>query len=126
MDYRISDLCTHLNETLDHQWTVAEMAENVGISLSRFTTLFTQEVVVSPVAFLKHIRHERARHQLETTRERINQIAHKVGMPEESHFTRDFKTKYGLTPRDHRRQFHEKRQADILKRQAEPENGQKQ
>lgn len=115
MDYRISDLSSHLNETLDYKWSVADMAGHVGISLSRLTTLFTKEVMMSPAAFLKHIRLERSRHLLETTREQIKQIALKVGMPEESHFTRDFKTKYGQSPTTYRRQFHEKRQTEIQK-----------
>ncbi len=92
--------------------TVKEMATQAGVSLSHFTTLFKKEMEMVPTAYLKHNRLESARHLLETIHERIKQIAVRVGMSEKSHFTRDFKTKYGLSPTKYRRQFQEKRQAE--------------
>ncbi|MBL8124118.1 MAG: helix-turn-helix domain-containing protein [Pyrinomonadaceae bacterium] len=46
---------------------------------------------------------ERARESLENGFEHINQIARSVGIKDESHFTRDFRRKFGITPTECRR-----------------------
>lgn len=118
MDGRIYDLRNDLLAHLDHDWTVQEMAERAGLSVSHFPTVFKGVIGMSPGAYLKEARLEKARHLLETTHEQIKQIAIQVGMANESHFTRDFKIRYGLTPTAYRRQFQDNQQAERL-------NGQK-
>ncbi|MFN0141365.1 MAG: helix-turn-helix domain-containing protein [Pyrinomonadaceae bacterium] len=53
---------------------------------------------------------ERAKDLIETTFLQIQQICLEVGIPNESHFTRDFKKKYDRTPTEYRKQFHESQQ----------------
>ena len=125
MNGRIFDLRNYLLEHLDHDWTVKEMAEQADLSLSHFPTLFKAELTMSPGAYLKEKRLEKAKHLLETTHDHVRQIGIQVGMPNESHFTRDFKIRYGLTPTEYRRQFNDKLQAELEKLQATLENGQK-
>jgi len=118
MDGRIFDLRAELFRDLKRDWTVDEMAARVELSVSHFPTVFKTHTGHAPVAFLKKIRLESAKHLLETTHDHIGRIATEVGMPNESHFARDFKIRYGFTPTEYRRQFQEKRQAELL-------NGQK-
>jgi len=117
MDGRIFDLRNSLLANLKHDWTVEEMAALTGITLSHFRIVFRASLDMSPASFLKKIRLEKARHLLETTYDQVSQIGIDVGIPNDSHFARDFKQKYGLTPTEHRRQFQENRQKAI-------ENGQ--
>lgn len=113
MNGKIFDLRNDLLEHLDHDWTVKEMAQKADMSLSHFPTVFKKFIQYSPAAYLKEKRLEKAIHLLETTYEQIKQIAVQVGMQNESHFTRDFRIRYGLTPTEYRRQFQENRQAII-------------
>jgi transcriptional regulator GlxA family with amidase domain len=113
MDGKIFDLREHLLKYLDDDWNVRRMAEMAGLSVSHFPVRFKTETNMSPAAYLKEKRLERAKHLLETTYEHVKQIAIQVGMPNESHFVRDFKAKNGLTPTEYRRNFQEKRQAAI-------------
>lgn len=115
MNGKIFDLVNNLDEHLDHAWTVKEMAEKAGLSVSHFPVLFKADVKMPPGAYLKEARLQEARHLLETTHDYVSQIGIKVGMPNLSHFTRDFKKRYGLTPTKYRKQFQKKRQAKLLK-----------
>lgn len=112
MDGRIFELQKRLVENLEHQWTIQQMAEIVELSEPHFQKLFKKEVGISPFAFLQNARLEKAREYLETTFWQMKQIGIAVGMPHDSHFTRDFKKKYGVTPTEYRKQFWEKIQTE--------------
>lgn len=115
MDGRIFDLRNDLLNDLKHDWTVEEMAERAELSLSHFPTVFKMHIGHSPGAYLKKIRLEAAKQLLETTHDHIRQIAIEVGMPSESHFARDFKIAYDITPTEYRRQFNDQSQANITR-----------
>lgn len=69
---------------------------------------------MSPLAWLREARLKKACELLKKDREQICQISRQVGMPNESHFTRDFKKRFGKTPTAYRRNYHEEKQAKIL------------
>jgi AraC-like DNA-binding protein len=56
-----------------------------------------------PLQYLRHLRLEEARRLLENSFKQVKVIAAAVGLPDRSHFTRDFKEKYGCTPSEYRR-----------------------
>lgn len=118
MDGRVFRLQEQILKTLEHHWTVQEMAEVIELSLPHFQKLFKNEVGISPIAWLRERRLEKARDLLETEFWHIQQIGVAVGMPHDSHFTRDFKKKYGVTPTQYRKNYWDKIQA-------EKQNGQK-
>lgn len=67
---------------------------------------------MSPAQYLKHLRLEQARDLLENSFKPIKKIGSTVGMSDPSHFTRDFKEKYGASPSDYRKQHWAKTEAD--------------
>jgi len=111
MHYRIFHLCEQMSENLEHDWTLEEMAEMLNISKSYLVKLFKAETGMSAVAWLRNERLEKARELLEESWEQVSQIGLNVGMPNDSHFTRDFKKKYGTTPTNYRKQYNEMLQA---------------
>lgn len=58
-----------------------------------------------PIQYLKVLRMERAKHLLETSFLSVKEIAHIVGVNDESHFVRDFKKTYGVPPTSYRTAF---------------------
>ncbi len=112
MDGRIFHLKEKLLSNLKHQWTIEEMAEIVEVSVPHLQRLFKSEAGMPPIAWLKDKRLETASRLLKTKFCRIQQIGIEIGMPNDSHLTRDFKKKYGLTPSEYRRQFWENIQAE--------------
>jgi transcriptional regulator GlxA family with amidase domain len=105
MDGRINYLIRRLINSLDHRWTVVEMADIVELSAPHFQKLFKIDVGISPIAFLRDLRLERAREQLENSFRSVKQIKRQIGISDDSHFTRDFKSKFGLTPTEYRKQY---------------------
>ena len=57
---------------------------------------------VSPGSYIRDLRVKKARELLETTSLSIKEIRLRVGMSDESHFTRYFKKAFGVTPSRHR------------------------
>jgi len=103
MDPRVKDLIVLINDDSDRSLTLAIMAHSVNLSASRCHYLFKANLGVSPIQYLRTIRLEKARGLLEATFLSVKQIMHVVGINDGSHFGRDFKHAYGLTPGEHRK-----------------------
>ncbi len=111
MDGRIFQLKNRILENIRHDWTIEEFAQNVNISPRHLQKIFKNQMGVPPIAYLRELRLEKAREFLEDSFYQIKEIGSKVGMPNDSHFTRDFKKKFGVTPTEYRKQFWDKIQA---------------
>jgi transcriptional regulator GlxA family with amidase domain len=74
------------------------MARSLNLSSSRLHFLFKIEMGTSPTKYIRAIRLREAKHLLEGTFLSVKQIRLRVGISDGSHFTRDFKNVYGLTP----------------------------
>ncbi len=113
MDGRIFLFKEQLLNKLEQQWTIETMAEAIEISVPHFQKLFKSNVGTPPMMYLHNLRLEKARELLETTFKNISEIRFEICMPNDSHFTRDFKKKFGATPTAYRKQHWEKLQAEI-------------
>jgi AraC family transcriptional regulator, arabinose operon regulatory protein len=79
------------------------LAASVSLSPSRLRHLFTQEVGMPPVSFVKKSRMEQARTLLDSTFLNVKQVAYELGFTSEAHFIREFKRTWGTTPTAWRR-----------------------
>lgn len=94
----------HYAERLD----LATLARVVHLSPKRLAYCFREALGVTPMAYLRRFRLERAREQLIATDLPITQIAYSTGFQEAAHFSRTFRTHFGIsarTLRDHARAF---------------------
>ena len=105
MDTRIGKIVNHLNSHFHQRISFREMAPMVNLSPSRLRHIFRVEVGMSPAQYVKSLRLNRARELLETTFLSVKQIQSITGMSDESHFFRDFKRVYNLTPTQYREVF---------------------
>ena len=78
--------------------TVESASAVLNISPSRFRHLFKEYVGVSFHKYVIGLRLERARHLLRTTGYTVERIAGMLGIQDLSHFARDFKRVYGVSP----------------------------
>jgi AraC family transcriptional regulator len=85
--------------------TLNDMARSVNLTSFHFCHLFKAEMGRSPARYFKALRLERARELLETTSLSVKEIRALVGLNDESHFTRDFRMVYGLTPQQYREHY---------------------
>ncbi len=102
MNPKVELAISFLQANLHRAITVADIAQSVGLSTSRFSGLFKTEVGVPPFQYLKNSRLERARQLLETTLLNIKVVAAEVGYNDGSHFVREFKKVYDSTPSEYR------------------------
>jgi AraC-like DNA-binding protein len=92
----------YMKEDLCRELPFDEIARAVNLSPSRLRYLFKVETGMPPAHYLKHLRLQKAKELAETTFLNIKQIMDKLGIRDESHFVRDFKRVYGLTPSQYR------------------------
>jgi len=79
--------------------TLAELSEEIGLSLKKLKEGFKQIYGDSVYSFLFEHKMEYARKMLETGEHNVNEVGLKVGYSTASHFISAFKKKYGTTPK---------------------------
>jgi len=87
-----------LHRRLDHDWTLDELAREVGTSRSVLTERFGRYLDIAPIEYLRRRRLERAADQLTATGRPVANIAWEVGYGSEAAFSRSFRRAYGCSP----------------------------
>ena len=82
--------------------SVEDMASAAGLSVYRFTHLFTGTLGSSPVEYLTKIRVEKAAEFLRKTSNSIEEVARSVGYSNGNYFCKVFKRLVGSTPGSYR------------------------
>jgi two-component system, response regulator YesN len=85
--------------------SLAEIAQSVNLSVWRLCHIFKSDVGMPPIRYLRLLRMERAKDLLESSFLSVKEIAFQVGLNDESHFVRDFKSTYGFSPALYRSHF---------------------
>ncbi len=82
-----------------------DVAKAVGMSNSRFSTVFSQAGGQTFTEYLIHLRLGKAKELLRTTGEKSSQIAREVGYNDAHYFSYIFKKNTGMTPSEYRTQY---------------------
>ena len=105
MDPRIQKVLTLMENNLHKKQSFKQLAQSVNLSLWHLHRLFKAETGMTPAKYIKHLRMQMALNLLETTFLGVKEIMLKIGVHDESHFVRDFKEAYGMTPIRYRTLF---------------------
>ena len=105
MDHRLQRVIAQMKEHLHRGWPAGRFARLVNLSPSRLHQVFKEELGLPPAKYLRRLRMEQARELLESSYLSVKEVMARVGVLDESHFVRDFKKAYGLTPAKYREQF---------------------
>lgn len=101
-DPRIRRAMDLVAEALQQPWSVEDLAARVGLSRSRFATLFAAQVGQPPQVFIESTRLARAAQLLQATTRQIQLIAEDVGFADPLYFSTRFRRQYGLSPAGYR------------------------
>ncbi|MDF1749042.1 MAG: AraC family transcriptional regulator [Alphaproteobacteria bacterium] len=100
-DARLSRALVAIHDKPGQDWRNQELAEIAGLSLSRFTEVFTETIGQPPTAYLRNWRLTVALQDV-AKGDRIEVISRRYGYKSPEGFTRAFKSRYGHTPIDMR------------------------
>jgi transcriptional regulator GlxA family with amidase domain len=96
-----------LHSRIAHPWTIADLADEVGVSRSVLVERFTRYLSEPPITYLTRWRLQLAMRSLEKTSRGVADIAANVGYESEAAFSRAFKREFGQPPgryrSDHKR-----------------------
>ena len=92
-----------LHSRVAHPWTIADLAEQVGISRSGLVQRFARYLSEPPMTYLTRWRLQLAARSLERTSRGVAEIAADIGYESEAAFNRAFKREFGQPPGLYRR-----------------------
>lgn len=87
-----------LHEQPSHPWTIASLADEVGLSRSVLAERFRHYLSDTPMGYLTRWRLQLAAQALTSTSKSVAEVAGDVGYESEPSFNRAFKREFGLPP----------------------------
>lgn len=103
-DYYIKEALNYIEQNFQNNITIEDIASVCGINRSYFGKIFRNSIGRSPQEFLMNYRMIKATELLKLTSLSIAEIGSAVGYENQLHFSRAFKSIYGVSPREWRNQ----------------------
>ena len=100
---RISTVLAALDERFGEAWPLRRLARLAGMSESAFRQYFRQLTGMPPIEYLLRLRLAKAAAMLALGRRGIGEIASGCGFADSNYFSRQFRRRYGHSPRDYRK-----------------------
>ena len=88
----------YMQENIDRNLTLDELAAHFKYSSSHFSMLFQKEAKSSPINFFIQLKMQKACQYIEMTNYKINEIALKLGFEDPAYFSRIFTKTVGVSP----------------------------
>ena len=101
-DFYIKEALAFIEHNYMNDISIENIAESSGLNRSYFGKIFKESVGKSPQEFLISYRMIKAAELLRLTHYSVNEIGSAVGYPNQLHFSRAFKSVYGVSPRNWR------------------------
>lgn len=101
---RIGTLMRAIQADLQRPWTVADMAAVLGVSDAQLRRLSARAIGATPRQLLCSIRLQAAAVLLHDPGIRVKEVQSRVGIADASHFCRDFRDRFGVSPTEFRYQ----------------------
>ncbi len=99
----IKKVCAYIDENLSQDISLETAAEYVQVSSFYLSKLFKEEKGETFINFVSDKRLEKSRELLEQTNCSIKEITARVGYNDQNYYSRIFKTKYGVSPKEYRK-----------------------
>jgi YesN/AraC family two-component response regulator len=102
-DVFIQRIMTFIEDNIENtELTIDEIAMHIGFSRSAFFKKLKSLTGLAPVEFLKEVRIQRAAQLIETGEYNFSEITYMVGISDPRYFSRCFKQKFGMSPREYK------------------------
>ncbi|MBE6577998.1 MAG: AraC family transcriptional regulator [Ruminococcaceae bacterium] len=97
----ISSVHTALAENCGYHWTLTEMSELSGYSVSRFCSLYKAKYGITPIEHLISSRISKAKQLLRLRRHNVTEVSELCGFSSLHYFSMTFKKHTGLSPSEY-------------------------
>ena len=101
----LAEVVQYCDEHFSQGLTVAQLAARMCLSQSHFAKLFTAQVGIPPLRYLRSLRLENAQALLRDTEFTVTEIATHSGFGDLEHLAHAFKQEFGATPSGYRKTF---------------------
>lgn len=101
-EIHLDQLIIYLNQNYQREWSVKDMAEYCGFSVSYFGHMFKKIMRVAPMQYLTKLRMMKAKDLLMEDGMTIAEVADLVGYGDPLYFSRVFKKVEGVSPGEYR------------------------
>ncbi len=98
----LAPVLSHIRSHLFERFESADLAKAAGLSVSHLHALFKKQIGTTPMDYVKSLRLDQARLRLGAGRDKIAVIADETGFGNAFHFSRAFKERFGISPKDFR------------------------
>ncbi len=99
-DVRVRQAAHYIEQRIDNPPSLDAVARYVGVGRRQLERAFHDALGLSPMAFQRSLRLEYASWLLLNNPRSITEIALDCGFADGAHFSRDFRTRFGVTPRE--------------------------
>ena len=103
-DFYIQEAISYMELNYQRELTVEEIANACQLNRSYFSKLFKEKKGCPPQEFLIRLRLSKAAELMKNSMVSIGDISASCGYPNQLHFSRAFKQRYGMSPREWRAQ----------------------
>lgn len=98
----IKKVCDYIDQNLDKEISLEEMADYVSVSPFYLSKLFKDEKGVTFINFITDKRLDKSRELLSKSDLSIKEITAQIGYNDQNYFSRIFKNKFGISPKEYR------------------------
>ncbi|OWT75384.1 MULTISPECIES: GlxA family transcriptional regulator [unclassified Achromobacter] len=102
-DLRVRQAAHFIEQRVDDPPSLDAIARYVGVGRRQLERAFQQALGVSPIAFRRDLRLQYGRWLLEQSGLPVTQVALDCGFADGAHFAREFRGRFGVTPRQYKR-----------------------
>lgn len=92
-----------MRENIEKKIMVEDIAHELHLSTSYFSTQFQKSTGFTPIAYLNNLRIQEACQYLDFTDMKINQLCHKIGYDDAYYFSRIFTKIMGISPKEYKK-----------------------
>ena len=108
-DVFIQRIMTYIENNIENsEITIDEIANHVAFGRSTFFKKLKSLTGLSPIEFLRDMRIQRAAQLIESGEYNFSEITYMVGIGDPRYFSRVFRQKFGISPREYKDHCHEK------------------
>lgn len=93
----------HIHEHFAESLDLAALARRASVTPNHLIKLFREHIGITPVEYLWQVRLDQSVTLLRETGLSVSEIAYQTGFKNPFHFTRRFRTRFGVSPRSFRR-----------------------